>query len=431
VRDDPIALLERELLDAAHRRAVVLDVPDASSHEPRGPWPHVSRPARRRSSLGAFAAVVMAGLAVVVALGALVALHRHEPSSRPAPAAHHVVPGRRQLIAILGVLRRPQTKADLSRRILPTTPFPLSAMEGEPDLPLVRFATTAPWGEKLYLVPSRPPTAAELAIAARRFPQIHAQNHVHDETLAVMSAGGGGGGSDAAAIEAGSAMQIEGAGHSFAGGSTKTRFILVVPDGVTRVEFYFPPQAIPAGGPVYRHSLAVTVPVNANIAAVEVNRQFAGGEPALIWYGAAGQVIKRIPGTPQFPAPRPGPETALSRAAERNPATPNRVWATPATGRSATAFHVQFRLLLNDADYEFRGVGPSAPGCQSTFGAITGGGIDDVRGRIFSDTFSPAQGRRWCPGTYTVTVAADDRGRAGTLHGPPRPFGTATFTVIR
>jgi hypothetical protein len=269
-----------------------------------------------------------------------------------------------------------------------------------------------------------------LAAAARRFPQITpAQNHVHDETLGVMSAGGGGGGADAGAIEAGSALQIDGAGRSFAGGSTQTRFILVVPDGVTRVGFYFPPQAIPAGGPVYHRSLAVTVPGHGNIAAVQVDRQFAGGEPALIWYGAGGQVIKRIAGTPQFRAPRPAPETALSRAAERNPATPNRVLVAPATGGPTTTFRVQFRLLLNDADYQFRGVGPSGSGCPSTFGAVTGGGIDDVRGRIFSDTFSPARGRHWCPGTYTVSVAAYDLGRAGGLHGPPRPFGTATFKV--
>ncbi|HJS97183.1 MAG TPA: hypothetical protein VJ741_23140, partial [Solirubrobacteraceae bacterium] len=304
-------------------------------------------------------------------------------------------------------------------------------MEGEPDLPLIRFATTAPWGEKLYLVPSRPPTAAELAVAARRFPRItRAQNHARDETLGVMSAGGGGGGSDAAAIEAGSAMQVDGAGRSFAGGSTQTRFILVVPDGVTRVEFYFPPEVIPAGGPVYRRSLAVTVPVHGNIAAVQVDRQFAGGKPALIWYGTAGQVIKRIAGTPQpLRPPQPAPETALSRAAERNPATPNRVLAAPATGGPTTVFHISFRLLLNDADYQFRGVGPTGAGCPSTFGAITGGGINDVRGRNFNESFKPGVGRQWCPGTYIVKVAAYDRGRAGTLHGAPKPFGAATFTV--
>jgi hypothetical protein len=57
VRDDPIALLERELLDAAHQRAVAVGERDGTSHEPRGPWPHALRPGRRRSSLGAFAAV--------------------------------------------------------------------------------------------------------------------------------------------------------------------------------------------------------------------------------------------------------------------------------------------------------------------------------------------------------------------------------------
>ncbi|HEY4830689.1 MAG TPA: hypothetical protein VIH85_28230 [Solirubrobacteraceae bacterium] len=97
MRDDPISLLERELVEAAKRR-----VQPAGSATARG----------RRSSLGAFAAVVLSGVAVAVALGALVSLRGHRAalpvsSSRP-PAA--VIPGRRQLIDVLGVLRRPQRR---------------------------------------------------------------------------------------------------------------------------------------------------------------------------------------------------------------------------------------------------------------------------------------------------------------------------------
>ena len=97
MRDDPISLLERELVEAAKRR-----VQPAGSATARG----------RRSSLGAFAAVVLSGVAVAVALGALVSLRGHQAalpasSSRP-PAA--VIPGRRQLIDVLGVLRRPQRR---------------------------------------------------------------------------------------------------------------------------------------------------------------------------------------------------------------------------------------------------------------------------------------------------------------------------------
>jgi hypothetical protein len=430
VRDDPVTLLERELVDAARRQAVITDAREGSSHEPRGPWPTL-RPARRRRSLGSFAAVVLSGLAVVVALGALLALHGHKPPARPAPAARQVVPGRRQLIDIIGVLRRPQTKADLNPRILSQlSGVPLIALEGTVDRSLVRFAATTPWGEKLYLVPYRPPTAAEIAAIKRRFPGASLGPITRGETLGVMSVGGGGGGVNAAGVQAGDEMQMDGAGRSFAGGSTQTRYILVVPDRVARVEFYFPPRAVPAGGPVYRHSLAVTVPVHGNIAAVQVTQQCCAGQPALIWYGARGQVIKQIGSLkPPPPPPQPAPETALSRAAERNPATPNRVWAAPVTGGPTTAVRIQFRLLLNDVDYQFRGTGPGGAGCQSSFGGVAGGGVGDVRGRIFSDAFAPAPGRHWCPGTYMVTVAAYDRGRAGTLHAAPRPFGTATFKV--
>jgi hypothetical protein len=61
LRDDPIATLDRELVDAARRRGKL---------DPGGPAK------RRRGSLGAFAVVVLSGVAVVVALGALVSLIR-------------------------------------------------------------------------------------------------------------------------------------------------------------------------------------------------------------------------------------------------------------------------------------------------------------------------------------------------------------------
>jgi hypothetical protein len=421
--DDPIATLERQLVDAARSRIE----PDP-----------VATATRRRGSLGALAAVVLSGAAVVVALGALVSLRGHAASSsapRTPPATS--IPGRQQLIDILAVLRRPQVPSDLNLHNLPFLSGGglILALEGTPDLPLIRYATTTPWGEKVYFVPMKPVTAAELKAAIDRFhgpPKLVSRIRSRGETLGVYSGDGGGGGSTAASIEAGEGMEIDGAGRSFAGGSTQTRYILVVPDGVARVEFYFPAEAIPAGGPVYHHALAVTIPVRGNVAAVQVNRECCAGEPAVIWYGADGSVIKRIGGTtsPLVP-PQPGPETSQSRAAEHNPATPNRIWLTASSGGPTTAVNVRFRLLLNDFDYRFRMTGPSHPGCQSSASMIEGGGIDDVRGRIYSGTLSPQDGR-WCPGTYDVTVAAYDLGRApGVLRHPPAPFGTATFTVIR
>jgi hypothetical protein len=205
-------------------------------------------------------------------------------------------------------------------------------------------------------------------------------------------------------------LLLEGAGHSFAGGAAETRFTLLVPDGVSRVRFSFP-------------SLGVSVPVRGNIAAVQVNRPCCSGQPGLVWYGANGQVIKRIVGTNPPPRPgRPGPETAQSRAAERDPSTPNRVWVTPRVGGPHTKFMVHFRVLLNNVDYSYRLSGTRCPAITPAGGG--GGGTDDLRGRTWSGPIDAVQGQTWCPGTYRLSVAVMGRKHAG-------PFGTATFTVKR
>jgi hypothetical protein len=87
MHDDPIALLERELVAATRRRAVPPDG-HGGSQEPRGPWPSAPRPARRRSWLGAVAAVVLAALPVAVVPGALELLRGHtRPPTRISPPA--------------------------------------------------------------------------------------------------------------------------------------------------------------------------------------------------------------------------------------------------------------------------------------------------------------------------------------------------------
>jgi hypothetical protein len=435
MRDDPIATLERELVDAARRRMPVTDELEASQ-EPRGPWPSAVRPARRRSSLGAFAAVVLSAVAVVVALGAILSVRGHRPSgaSSSHQAAVAPIPGRQQLIDILGVLRRPQVPSDLDPHYLPFLSGRggvIQALTGTPDRALIRYATTTPWGAKIYLVPLKPATVAELKAALRRFHGsrgLISQIRSRGETVGIYGSDGGGGGSDVASIEAGQGMEIDGAGRTFAGGSTETRYILVVPDGVIRVGFYFPAQAVPAGGPVYRHSLTVTVPVHGNVAAVQVGRQCCGGPPALIWYGAGGRVIKEIGSMKPPPAsPQPAPETALSRAAEHDPSTPNRVWVTPGVGGPDTNFKLHFEVLLNDADYSYQLSGTPCPAITVNGGS--GGGTDDVRGQIWSDFVTATPGQRWCPGTYHLSATVMDLGRSGSLKHPAKPFGTATFTV--
>ncbi len=211
--EDPIAVLERELVDAARRRIA-------------------GRSKRHRPNLGSLAAALLVGLTLAIAGGALLVLGGHK---RLTPSTS--VAGRQQLIDILAVLRRPQTKGDLDPKIVSQlSGTPLAALAGTPDLPLVRFATTTPWGEKLYFVPSKPPTASALATLESQSPQsafydrpalarILARRASRGETLEMFSSNGGGGDATAADIETGDAFQIEGAGRSFAGGSTETRFI--------------------------------------------------------------------------------------------------------------------------------------------------------------------------------------------------------------
>jgi hypothetical protein len=119
------------------------------------------------------------------------------------------------------------------------------------------------------------------------------------EAVALVADPGAGCCATAAEIERDGDSLIESAGRWSAGRATKTRLILVVPDGVHRVKFAFPSQA-------------ETVVVHGNVAAVQADEPCCTGQPALIWYGANGGVIKRIasrypPPTSHRPARLPAP----------------------------------------------------------------------------------------------------------------------------
>jgi hypothetical protein len=409
MHDDPIVVLERELVAAARRRVVVIDE-RAGSQEPRGPWPSAPRPARRRSSLGAFAAVALSGVAVLVALGALVTLRGHTPARRAAathPSATHppaATPGRQQLIDILGVLRRRQTKADLSPWVQNTL---RGQLFGPPDVALVRRVGVTPWGSGVVLIPTKP-SPARFPFPART-----------EEGIDLEVDGGGGCCATAATIAASGDISIDGAGRAFAGGSTQTRFTVLVPDGVASVQFLLPHPPNPAGR------------VHDNVAAVQVYQGCCTGGVPMIWRAADGHVIKRLAGAGAAgrpaPPPRPGPETALSRAAERNPSTPNRVWVTPAVGGPRTNFKVHLHVLLKNADYSYALTGTRCPGI--TLNGGDGGGTNDVRGHVWTDVVDTVAGQAWCPGSYNLSVTFMDLGRYGQLKQPARPFGSATFTV--
>jgi hypothetical protein len=288
----------------------------------------------------------------------------------------------------------------------------------------------------MFLVPTRPPTRKQLL---RFFTgpdgMIPARVHVRfaafkDERVGVFSRGGGGCCATAADLQRYGISGSEGAGRSFAGGSTQTRQYLVVPDGVSKVTFLFARQPFPGqyGAPVYHHVFRVTVPVRNNLVAIQVDRE--AGPPAEIWYAADGKVVRRSGNFSALGRVRtgasPGPETALSRAAEKNPSTPNPVWVTPATGGPHTNFTIHFRVLLNGADYRYKLTGTSCPGFTFTGGT---GKPGVVRGELWSDGIGAAKSQALCPGTYHIAVSVMDRGRFGTYRHLPASFGTAAFTV--
>jgi hypothetical protein len=399
------------------------------------------QPERRRrwivsasGTVAAASAVLSVGIVVVA-----IALLHGAPSRRgPSTKSTPVPPAARQLFSILGVLRRPQTAAD--RAIAPYAP-------GGSDPALVRLAAVTPWGERVTLAPYRSGTSEELCIGLVKRPPESPTESRRVERLARkiglararlrLAVGSGGCGLTAPLIEAGKATSTEGAGREFAGGSTAVRVLVVVPDGVAKVSFVLPRQGPVPGGPVYPRSQSVTVPVHDNVAFAQINRECCNGSLAMRWYAGDDRVIKVIGNSDasnRVTGPKPAPETPLSRAAERNPSTPNPVHVVPNSGGPNMTFEIQWRLLLSDADYRITATGPNGPDCRDArdLNFIVGGGLDDVRGQLYHVTIPALRGQSgWCPGTYKVSVALYDLGLAGGLTHPDRPFGASVFTVRR
>lgn len=384
-----------------------------------------------------FALLVAAAIAVV----AVTELRHRAPLSSDSSVADGKVAGRHQLIEMLAPLQRPQTAGDLKLSLLSRPRGPgLAGLNGVIDRPLVRYAATTPWGERLFIVPMRPASAAQIAAEKRRYPELRrafARSASRGETVGLFGSGGGGGFATPASLERYGEGETE-------GGSGETRVISLVPDGVARVEFLFArqPAGSQYGGPLYPHVLRVTVAVHDNIAAAQVHRASVGGGEATIWYNAAGQTLRRIGNFAALnrvvKVRQPGPQTPASRAAQRNPSTPNPVWVTPAVGSPSTVFRVHFRVLLNGADYRYRITGTRCS--HYTFPGGTGN-PDALRGSIWNDSLNAVQGQKLCPGTYHVSVSVMSAGRYSRASRPAIPhhrraalggepsFGHATFIV--
>ncbi len=196
---DFIDALEQELRAASQRRVRL-----AAARLPR---PR-ARAVTTLTSLRAIPVLLAALIAVGVAVVALTEVKQSPKHLTASPA----VPGRQQLIDILAVLRRPQTSTDRSYPKNAVGPAPAIALAGgAPDVSLIRYATTTPWGERLFFVPLKPATAGEIAASVNQFPRRLREQARRDmtrqarrgETLSVFSANGGGGSATAADIEAG------------------------------------------------------------------------------------------------------------------------------------------------------------------------------------------------------------------------------------
>jgi hypothetical protein len=304
------------------------------------------------------------------------------------------------------------------------------------------LATTTPWGEKVFLVPLKPPSASAVREAERKFPGYRAPSLARrrdQETLAVFTVDPGGTGGGTCCDTAATIKALNGGagteGYRPLHGSGYTRLLTIVPDGVAKIVYVLPRQGsrIGPGTPIYKHTLVATAVVHGNVAAVQIDHQCCTGRIASTWYGTNGHVLKRV-GSPAaanriVSTPKPGPETPLSRAAERDPSTPNPVWVTPSAGGPDTQFKLHFRVLLTGAVYHYTYTGTRCPQLRDDRTGGVGGGLRDIRGQLWSQRLS-AGGGPFCLGTYhlSVTVGSLGIGRR-QIEPPARPFGTATFTV--
>jgi hypothetical protein len=281
--------LERELRDAEQRLAA----------QRRSVHPRV----RRLFPSGAAIAVVCGSLvAVVIALAALTL------SGRPArPIGASALPRGRTLTAELAVLRQPQTAAARAFNHSALLDHIAKVFRQRPNASQTR-AARLPGGAELffYVLP----------------PAQH--RHARNQLWAVVQPGG--------VLQSQTAQTIRKPHDPTPAGGLSpgksTHYYEIVPDGVARVRWEFPRQAIggPGPGPVYPKPLEVTVAVHDNVAAFTIPPPERGYASVDTWYAADGSVIASRGSTASLEhvvaSPKPGAQTAQSRRAERDPRPP-------------------------------------------------------------------------------------------------------------
>jgi hypothetical protein len=161
------------------------------------------------------------------------------------------------LVAILGVLRRAQTRADLSFDDYGMLPDLVSRYT--PVRALIRLANPR---YQVFLVPLRP----------------RGQHNNSDLRLAAFAAQGGECCSTAALIRA----------HGMVSGGAPNELVVVVPDGVAKITARW------SRSPTFKHSYAVSGTVHSNVAVFTQLPVFPEKSLfELIWYRPSGAVIKR------------------------------------------------------------------------------------------------------------------------------------------
>jgi len=287
-----------QLDDAAHRKANAggrsVDRMPLLRWSGRTRWRSRSAPSSPGST-GRRSGQLLRGLALMllvlcplaIGFGAVALLHgAKKPPANAHPSAPDSSPGAmaQPLLRTLGVLRRPQTKADLDPSLLRILTRRAQAGLGTPVISLIRLATVTPWGTKVFLVPITAP--GNSASPTHASPEPAGQGRADSlEEFDLHQGGAGGGGCCATAAD------IKQAGDGSWGGPP-SHAILIVPDGVTKVTLMLPQAVSKSTG--YRNPSAVTAVVHNNVAVFRLRGGLADPFKQMIWYGPTGQVIKQI-----------------------------------------------------------------------------------------------------------------------------------------
>jgi hypothetical protein len=382
--------------------------------------------------------LVLGSSLIVVAVVAVALVLHHSPPGRGAPTQ----PGRaiqrpsqtqpelasstRQLVSDYSVLRAPQTAADrvkpgrLGTTVQAFGPGGASVISRATAVPsLTRVVTSDGVRVSLFVVRMTPvrvvPASANSTAAGRRL-----EASFGGYALRVRISGGG---SQLVGLAPSSISPVSGMTAFPAPGG---RDITVVPDGVAHVRWSWPRLLNPTTL-TYTPAHSVLAPARHNLVIAPVTG--LNPPPTAAWYAPDGRIIAVIHNPDargeQYGVglSRPAPATPQSRQAEQDPATPNKVIISPATGSMNTMFRVLFHVLVNHQRYGYRITDSPRPGCitASSRSNRLVGPSTNLRGDLFQGIL---QGAVSCAGTYRVSVYMLDRhGRAYAA------FGSATLSV--